>query len=90
MPNLALDSKEFLHGIIARLRAVLEFQKETNVYDKDVAKALGIPASTLATCKKRGSIPYDEILMFCAKNNVSTNWLFFQSGAIEYQYDRSA
>ena len=50
---------------------------EKKVYDKDLAKALGIHQATLATMKRRGKIPYDKILDFCAKRKISINWLLY-------------
>lgn len=47
------------------------------IYDKDVAMELGIPQTTFATMKKRKSIPYPELLEFCATKKLSINWLFF-------------
>ncbi len=47
------------------------------VYDKDLAIFLGIKQLTLATMKKRGRIPYEKILDFCAKRNISINWLLY-------------
>ncbi len=47
------------------------------IYDKDVAMELGIPQTTFATMKKRKSIPYAELLEFCATKKLSINWLFF-------------
>ncbi len=50
---------------------------EKKVYDKDLAKVLGINHLTLATMKKRGKLPYDKILDFCAKRKISINWLLY-------------
>ncbi len=50
---------------------------QKRVYDKDLAKALGIHQTTLATIKKRGKIPYDKVLDFCAKRKISINWLLY-------------
>ncbi len=50
---------------------------EKKVYDKDLAKALGVHQVTLATMKKRGKIPYDRVLDFCAKRKISINWLLY-------------
>ncbi len=47
------------------------------VYDKDLAMFLGINHITLATMKKRGKIPYDKVLDFCAKRKISINWLLY-------------
>ncbi len=51
------------------------------VFDKDVAKELGISQATFATMKKRGAIPYKELMEFCARRKISINWLFFDQAA---------
>jgi len=67
-----------LGEIIEKLKDVLSESKiGTKVFDKDVATALNIPQATFATMKKRNSIPYEEILEFCALKKISVNWLFF-------------
>jgi phage repressor protein C with HTH and peptisase S24 domain len=64
--------------VIEKLKDILsESRKGRKVFDKDVADMLGIPQSTFATMKKRNSIPYEEILEFCALRRISVNWLFF-------------
>jgi SOS-response transcriptional repressor LexA len=67
-----------LSEIIEKLKDVISENIEgKKVFDKDVANALHIPQSTFATMKKRNSIPYEEILQFCAAKKISVNWLFF-------------
>lgn len=67
-----------LSEIIEKLKDVLsESIIGKKVFDKDVATALNIPQATFATMKKRNSIPYEEILEFCAIKKISVNWLFF-------------
>ncbi len=67
-----------LTEIIEKLKDVLsESTIGRKVFDKDVATALNIPQATFATMKKRNSIPYAEILEFCALKKISVNWLFF-------------
>lgn len=67
-----------LGDIIEKLKDVIsESFPDKKVFDKDVATALKIPQSTFATMKKRNSIPYEEILEFCAIRKISLNWLFF-------------
>ncbi len=67
-----------LAEIIEKLKDVLsESAIGRKVFDKDVATALNIPQATFATMKKRNSIPYAEILEFCALKKISVNWLFF-------------
>ena len=64
--------------IIEKLKDVISDTKRGGkVFDKDVAQALHIPPATFATMKKRNSIPYEEILEFCALKKISLNWLFF-------------
>jgi len=67
-----------LNEIIEKLKDVISETKiGGKVFDKDVAQALNIPQATFATMKKRNSIPYEEILEFCALKKISVNWLFF-------------
>ena len=67
-----------LANILEKLKDVLaESITGKKVFDKDVATALNIPQATFATMKKRNSIPYEEILEFCALKKISVNWLFF-------------
>jgi len=67
-----------LSEVIDKLKDVIsETTIGKKIFDKDVADALGIPQATFATMKKRNSIPYEEILEFCALKKLSVNWLFF-------------
>jgi len=69
--------------VIDKLKDIIRDSKlGSKVFDKDVANALGIEPTTFATMKRRGSIPYPEILEFCAIKKISANWLFFDQ-AIE-------
>jgi len=64
--------------IIERIKDIISTKKiGGKVYDKDVAAELGIAQASFATMKKRGSIPYKEIMEFCARKKISINWLFF-------------
>ncbi len=72
-----------LRNVIAKLKEIISEEKKVKkVFDKDVADALAIPQTTFATMKKRNSIPFKEILQFCANKRLSINWLFFDQ-AIE-------
>jgi SOS-response transcriptional repressor LexA len=64
--------------VIIKLKDILA-EEITNkkIFDKDVADALAIPQTTFATMKKRNSIPFKEIMEFCATKKLSINWLFF-------------
>jgi len=64
--------------IIEKLKDVISTKKiGGKVFDKDVAMELGIPQTSFATMKKRNSIPYEELMQFCAQRKLSINWLFF-------------
>ncbi len=64
--------------IIEKVKDIISNNKiGGKIYDKDVAMELGIPQTTFATMKKRKSIPYPELLEFCARKKLSINWLFF-------------
>ncbi len=64
--------------IIEKLKDVISTKKiGGKVFDKDVAIELGIPQTSFATMKKRNSIPYEELMQFCAHKKLSINWLFF-------------
>ena len=64
--------------VITKLKEILaEETKNKKVFDKDIADALAIPQTTFATMKKRNSIPFKEIMEFCATKKLSINWLFF-------------
>ncbi len=64
--------------VIDKLKEVIsERRLSKKIFDKDVANELGIPQATFATMKKRNSVPYAEILEFCAMKKISANWLFF-------------
>ncbi len=68
--------------IIERLKDIISSDKQGGkVFDKDVAAELGISQATFATMKKRGAIPYKEIMEFCAKRKISVNWIFFDQPA---------
>lgn len=64
--------------VIDKLKDIIsEESKNKKIFDKDVADALAIPQTTFATMKKRNSIPFKEIMEFCATKKLSINWLFF-------------
>jgi SOS-response transcriptional repressor LexA len=68
--------------VIEKLKDIVSQSRVgARIYDKDVAAELGISQATFATMKKRNSIPYREILEFCAKRKISINWLFFDQPA---------
>ena len=63
--------------IIEKLRDVLSTEKKNKVFDKDIATALDITSVNFATMKKRDSVPYSNILDFCALKKISINWMLY-------------
>lgn len=66
-----------LPEVIEKIKDIISSDKGSKIFDKDVAGVLGIPQATFATMKKRNSVPYQELLEFCAIKKISANWLFF-------------
>ena len=67
-----------INEIIEKLRDVLSLQKEKGkVYDKDIANALNLSSVNFATIKKRNTIPFANILDFCALKKISINWMLY-------------
>ncbi len=68
--------------IIEKIKDVISNESDSGkVFDKDVAAELGISQATFATMKKRGAVPYKELMEFCARRKLSINWLFFDQSA---------
>lgn len=65
------------HSILKELKFYLSKSKDVKVYDKDVAQALGITPMNFATLKRRNSIPYENIIQFCKKENLCGSEIFF-------------
>ncbi len=61
---------------------IIELIKETKNLkkDKEVAVILQIEYKRLATAKSRNSLPYEELITFCNKENISLNWLLTNQG----------
>ncbi len=67
-----------IHRVLENLKDVLSVELgEKKVFDKDVAKALGISKESLSHLKRRNAIPYEAIVYFCAKRAISINWILF-------------
>jgi hypothetical protein len=65
------------HAIIKELKRYLAKDKNKKIYDKDLAKALNITQVNFATIKRRNSIPYENIIIFCKKENLCCSEVFF-------------
>jgi hypothetical protein len=64
-----------LTEIIERIRIFKGLKNEG-----DVASILGFAQQTLSTQKKRGTIPFREIIAFCDKENLSADWVLLGVG----------
>jgi len=64
--------------IIEKLRDVLSSEKDDGkVFDKEIASALDLTSVNFATMKKRNSVPFSNILDFCALKKISINWMLY-------------
>ena len=59
--------------IIETIKHKLSQSSEVPAIDKNVAAALGFSPAYLATAKSRGTIPYEQIINLCDKNNWDLN-----------------
>ncbi len=66
------------HSIITQLKHYMSVNKEGKVLDKDLAKALGMSQANFATVKRRNSTPYENILIFCKKEELCCTDIFFE------------
>ncbi len=63
--------------IITKLKNILSHARQSTVHEKDVAAALGLSPSTLASMKRRNTLPYKALLDFCALHHIDANSLLF-------------
>ena len=76
MKNLVDEMKD-----IISLEIETREHKSRKILDSDLADALGVSPSILATSKNRGKILYSEIAIFCAVRKLSLNLLLFSQSA---------
>ena len=53
--------------------------RNRKILDVDVANSLEISDGKLYSCKSRGVIPYDDIVYFCQKENLSIDELLLKA-----------
>ena len=68
--------RDFLN-IIEILKKHLSATKKSKVLDKDVAALLEMSQARFATLKKRNTIPYESILLFCNAQKLCCSEVFF-------------
>lgn len=68
-----------INKVIEKLKDVISRELgEKTVLEKDVAKILGMTPNALAQFKHRNTLPYEQIMYFCAKRKLSINWIMFE------------
>jgi len=67
-----------IRTIVDRLKKVLGVSR-----DDEVAKALGMSPQSLNGYKDRKKIPYDKILEFCMRENVSLDHVLLGKGQVQ-------
>ena len=65
------------NAILKELKFYLSDTTKEKVFDKDVADALGISQMNFATLKRRASIPYENIIKFCYREDICCSEVFF-------------
>ena len=66
-------------AVIQELKIYLANGVDAKVLDKDVARVLGISQARFATIKKRNAMPYEALLLYIKRENLSCLKLFFKS-----------
>jgi SOS-response transcriptional repressor LexA len=67
-----------INEIIDKLRDVLSSERDNGkIFDKEIANALDLTSVNFATMKKRNTIPFSNILDFCALKKISINWMLY-------------
>jgi SOS-response transcriptional repressor LexA len=87
------DKMLTLNDILPKIKDIISQEiGNKKVFDKDVAKILGINQLSFATMKRRGSLPLSNILDFCATRKISINWLLYNQStkSLESQTDKYA
>lgn len=68
-----------INKILEKVKDVISREiGEKTVLEKDVAKILGMTPNALAQFKHRKTVPYEQIMYFCAKRRLSINWILFE------------
>ena len=78
--------------IITKLKEIITQQLQTDkkVLDKDIAAALGIKPSALASHKSRDKPPYKAILTYCHNNRLDIRKILFDEDQPIIDYPKQA
>lgn len=70
-------NKSGVDAVLSRLMELLEVAN-----DSELARALGVNRQTLASWRKRDSVPYSICVNFSEEKNISLDWLLTGRGAM--------
>lgn len=64
--------------ILERIRSYLKDKENKEyIYDKDIGEYLNITPESLSRLKKNNSIPFQKIIDFCEREEISLDWILF-------------
>ena len=64
--------------ILERIRDYLKNKENKKfIYDKDIGEHLNITPESLSRLKKNNSIPFQKIIDFCKREEISLDWILF-------------
>lgn len=66
-----------INAIIEKLREHLAKKYNKKIYNRDIAKELGITKEHLSRIKQQNKIPLEAIVNFCAKEKLLINYILF-------------
>jgi len=70
-------------NILERIRTFLKNKENKEyIYDKDIGEHLKITPESLSRLKKNNSIPFQKIIDFCEKEEISLDWILFGKNTI--------
>lgn len=64
-------------AIIEKIRVHLKEKNSCKIYDSDIAKALNLSKEHFSRSKKANKVPLQAIVEFCARENISINYILF-------------
>ncbi len=67
--------------ILTTLKQIISPQSNKKILDKDIATALNIKPTTLASYKRRDKPPYKAILCYCHENRLDVRKILFDESA---------
>ena len=68
-------------AVLDRLSVVVESVIGREPYDKEIAKELGMSPANYSNMKKKGNLPLEQIIDYCAVKKVSINWLLYEQSS---------